>query len=252
MTNEKRSSFWGALTKFLTAAGGLAGVIAFMDWIGFSPTKILTHNQSSPTEAVLNLRQNMGYLRAREILLSGGWKPAEGSSDAEATGSDPSARFSMELPELQHCMPTGLGLCGGKLELEDGRSLIVSVSGSKEQPSLSGWEPSFYIPPSQSTLDAVNLLAPGLSYRKMEQSLLAAGWQSPIANPMHKASELPASELDFVKEFPNFKDCQINKDVLESCRFSFVTTGGRSLIITTDVIRNGSQYELLIRSWNLE
>lgn len=209
----------------------------------------------SPVTAVLNLRQGMPYLEARSNLFSAGWKPAEidasESENLESPGVNPSERFSQNLPELHLCQPTGLGLCSGELELEDGRTLAVTVTGI-DPPSLIYWDSSFYIEPSEATLNAIEQLRIGLPYRKIEQFLVAEGWRSPIANPMYRADELPSDSLDFLREFSNFEECQVDGDEIKTCRFIFFTEGERKLTITTDITRVGSQYDPIIQSWSLD
>lgn len=209
----------------------------------------------SPAEAVLSLRQRMSYLEARNILFSAGFHPAKfdaSNSESENIASDISGRLDQDLPELHHCQSTGLGLCSGEVELEDGRSLSVTVAGIENSPSLVAWNSSFYIEPSKTTLDAAEQLRVGLPYRKVEQFLISEGWQSPIVNPMHRAGELPAGALDFLMEFADFEDCQVDGDEIKSCRFILFTEGERSLTITTAITRVGSQYEPIIQSWSLE
>lgn len=213
------------------------------------------YTELSPASGVLNLRQGMPYLEARGILLSAGWKPAKNddpeTKGAELTASDPVERFSQDLPELYFCYSTGLGLCFGKFKLEDGRSLAVTTTGM-EPPGLIYWDSSFYIEPSETTLSAVEQLRTGLQYRKIAPFLIAEGWKSPINNPMYRSGELPSNSLNFLQEFPNFEDCHIEGDEIETCRFIFSTEGERRLSITTDIVKSESEYEPVIQSWSLD
>lgn len=120
------------------------------------------------------------------------------------------------------------------------------------QPNLAGWDASFYIDPSQTTLDAVDKLKEGLPYQKVREFLIAEGWQSPVANPMYTARDNPGIPLDFVTAFANFQVCQMSGDILQTCDFVFYTLGERQLTVATNITKIGSIYEPLIRSWNLE
>ncbi|PSN15340.1 hypothetical protein C7293_07560 [filamentous cyanobacterium CCT1] len=205
----------------------------------------------SPADVVLSLRQGMDYVEARNKLLSSGWMPVE--ADKALIDSQTTMSTGETFPEIS-CQGTGLGLCDGKFQLEDGRSLEVTIAGQPSDGySLLFLNSSFYIEPSKTTLDVVDQLKPGLQYRKVEQLLISEGWQTYIRNPMHRQDELPGKSHGFLEEFSHFEDCAWDDyDIIDECRFILSTAGGRRLVIVTNVESDGTYYEPTLKAWNLE
>ncbi|MBW4483984.1 MAG: hypothetical protein KME14_15705 [Tildeniella torsiva UHER 1998/13D] len=224
-----------------------------------SLTAIAGETRISPVDAVLSLRQGMDYAEARNKLLSSGWMPVDdnfsGAESADHVFVDSQATMSIGegFSEIS-CQGTGLGLCSGKFQLEDGRSLQVTVAGQlSDDYSLLFLDSSFYIEPSEATLGVIDQLKPGLQYRKVEQLLISEGWQTYISNPMHRQDELPENSQGFLEEFAHFEDCAWDDygDIYE-CRFILSTAGGRRLTIVTDVESDRTYYEPTLKNWTLE
>ena len=225
----------------------------------------------SEVEAVQALRQGMNYLKAREILFSAGWQPIDRSlsvSQPEDVGSNqenPSkTRFGIELEEIDSCGGTGLGLCSGELELDDGRTVQVIVAQGENGPMLDNWSSNFYIGIPQETVDAVSQLQEGLSYNEVKRNLLAAGWRQPIVNVMHLENRFPNIEQSFKMQYPTFDNCTVESGEIKECQFVLLSSDKR-LTIDTDVIKLGSEgltysddedfqydYDVTIKSWAVE
>lgn len=207
--------------------------------------------KASPVDVVLSLRQGMDYAEARNKLLSSGWMPVE--ADKVLIDSRMTISAGETFPEIS-CQGTGLGLCLGKFQLEDGRSLEVTIAGQPSDGySLLFLNSSFYIEPAKTTLDVVDQLKPGLQYRKVEQLLISEGWQKYIVNPMHRQNDLPGNSHGFLDEFSHLEDCAWDDyDIIYECRFILSTAGGRKLTIVTDVESDGTYYEPTLKAWTLE
>lgn len=249
MSDNNSSAFWTNTIALVAAFGGIPALIAATVWF-----KEYRANQPSVVDVVLNLRQDMNYLETRRKLISAGWRPLEKQKTSAEFETVSTYRFNgAGLPEVQECMPTGLGLCVGTFQLEDGRTLDVTIKQGKDGPLLATWSTNFFIPTPQEPLDAVGQLRPGLPYREVRQFLETEGWIASFGNPMHGNPTLPEELQDFGRQFPSARNCQIDNGVIETCTFMLYTSGERTLTITTGVNKKyANAYELPILYWSLE
>jgi hypothetical protein len=102
--------------------------------VGYSGSAIA---QTVPSE----LRQQMPYAEAREIILNAGWQAIyiPPLQRGEMSGLEQRMVEEFGYGEVSECQGTGMGLCRFEFAAADGRSLIVLTGSNEAEPSLFRW-----------------------------------------------------------------------------------------------------------------
>lgn len=89
----------------------------------------------------LNLKKNMSYQQARQMILKNNWRPA-GADNSQDAGL--SAATFKRYPEVDSCAGTGVGSCIMVFKNASKRTLTVhtvgGLDGDAQDTSIDSWE----------------------------------------------------------------------------------------------------------------
>ena len=117
------------IEKILTGIA-LTGIVSLMSGISIA-------------QEIPKLKQNMSYLRARNLLIKAGWKPVPNQEQINNRNRSAPVNYFItqrKYTEIVDCAGSGLGLCLFQFKHASGKMLFVTTaSNGKSQETVYGW-----------------------------------------------------------------------------------------------------------------